>query len=92
MAAKIDDTANWISAYRVRQATMNMKEFSTDFETYMISFYFVATTITTVGYGDITAVNGIERLFNIGMLFIGVMTFSFASGSLSSIITNYDNA
>lgn len=58
----------------------------------MVSFYFVATTITTVGYGDITAITMIEQIFNIIMLFIGVMTFSFASGSLSSIITNYDNA
>lgn len=57
----------------------------------MVSFYFVVTTVTTVGYGDINPVNGIERFFCIILLFIGVMTFSFASGALSSIITNYDS-
>ena len=57
----------------------------------MVSFYFVVTTVTTVGYGDISPVNGIERFFCIILLFIGVMTFSFASGALSSIITNYDS-
>lgn len=58
----------------------------------MAALYFVSTTITTVGYGDITPVNKVERIFSIIMLFTGVMTFSFASGSLSSIITNYDNS
>jgi hypothetical protein len=48
--------------------------------------------VTTVGYGDITPENVTERVFCIGMLFVGVITFSFASGALSSIITNYDQA
>ena len=61
-------------------------------QTYMIALYFVSTTVTTVGYGDINPINDIERVLCIILLFIGVMTFSFASGSLSSIITNYDNS
>ena len=59
---------------------------------YLVSFYFVTTTVTTVGYGDIAANNHVERVFAIFMLFVGVGTFSFVSGSLSSIITNYDNS
>ena len=53
--------------------------------------YFVATTITTVGYGDITPVNVVERIFAIIFLFIGVMTFSVASGALSAVFTTYDS-
>jgi voltage-gated potassium channel len=56
-----------------------------------VSFYFVSTTVTTVGYGDITAENLVEKVFAIFMLFVGVLTFAFASGQLSSILTNYDN-
>jgi hypothetical protein len=32
---------------------------------YLISVYWVVTTMTTVGYGDISAVNGYERGFSI---------------------------
>lgn len=55
-----------------------------------MAFYFVTTTITTVGYGDISAQNSLERFFSIIMLFVGVMSFAFISGSLSSMITNND--
>ena len=48
------------------------------------------TTITTVGYGDITGHSPIERVLCIFMHLIGVLSYSFASGSLTSIIANYD--
>jgi len=43
-----------------------------------------------VGYGDISAQNNLEKIFAIFMLFVGVMCFASISGSLSSMITNYD--
>ena len=49
------------------------------------------TTGTTVGYGDITPVNRIERIFCMVNMVIGVLAFTFASGSLSSIIANADS-
>lgn len=49
------------------------------------------TTITTVGYGDISATSTIERVICIFLHLIGVLSYSFASGSLTSIIANYDN-
>ncbi len=48
------------------------------------------TTIVTVGYGDITAQSTGERLIAILLMIIGVISFSFATGALSSIIANYD--
>lgn len=48
------------------------------------------TTIVTVGYGDITAESTGERLIAILLMIIGVISFSFATGALSSIIANYD--
>ena len=55
-----------------------------------IAFYFVMTPITTVGYGDISATNYQERVFCIFLLFVGVITFAFASGQMASIITSND--
>jgi len=61
-------------------------------ELYIVSFYYTVTTITTVGYGDIFAHNIAERLLGGIFKIIGVIGFSFASGALTSIITNLDAA
>ena len=59
---------------------------------YITSIYFTITTITTVGYGDINGGNTLERCVAIGIMILGVISFSFATGSLSSILSNYDQA
>ena len=58
---------------------------------YILSLYFTVTTITTVGYGDILAGTTIERIFGTFIMILGVISFSVASGSLASILQNYDN-
>ena len=60
------------------------------FDLYIVSFYWTITTITTVGYGEIRAVNISERIFCSIIMVIGVMSFSFANGSLSSILSSSD--
>jgi len=58
---------------------------------YIVSLYWTITTITTVGYGDISATNLFEMVFSSVMMLIGVISFSFANGALASIITNNDS-
>lgn len=60
------------------------------FDLYFTSYYFTVTTITTVGYGDIRGNSSIERVICFFLHLIGVLTYSFASGSLTSILANYD--
>ena len=55
-------------------------------EIYVTSFYYTISTITTVGYGDISGQNTLERGMCIIIMMIGVISFSFATGSLSSIL------
>lgn len=57
---------------------------------YIVSFYWTITTITTVGYGDISANNRWERIFCSLMMVIGVIAFGFANGSLFSILSSND--
>ena len=59
-------------------------------ELYAKSFYWTIQTITTVGYGDMPAKNATEWVFCALMMVIGVISFSFANGSLASILANYD--
>lgn len=57
---------------------------------YMSSIYFTVTTVLTVGYGDITPYNPVEKLFCIILMISGVLLFSFATGSLTSMISSSD--
>lgn len=70
---------------------MNLQDAS-EFELYVASYYFVVTTIATVGYGDITPKTVSERIFCIVIMLLGVTGFSFATGSLSSLMSNIDSA
>ena len=58
---------------------------------YIVSIYWTITTITTVGYGDISATNLPERLFCSLIMLLGVFSFSIANGSLSQILNTYDH-
>lgn len=60
-------------------------------ELYITAFYFTVTTIVTVGYGDITPVNIIEKILTIFLMITGVIGFSFVTGSLASLIQNEDS-
>ena len=61
-------------------------------ELYIMSFYFIVTTTSTVGYGDLSASTTLERIFCIIIMLAGVTSFTFISGTLSSIISNSDAA
>ena len=60
-------------------------------EKYLTSIYFTVTTITTVGYGDVSISTKTEKIFCILSMLVGVISFSFASGSLASILSSIDN-
>ena len=62
-----------------------------NFEIYSVSFYWCITTITTVGYGDILPTTIFEKLFCSLIMIFGVVGFSFATGSLTSILSNLDS-
>ena len=44
-----------------------------------------------MGYGDVYTTNTIERIYACIIMILGVLSFSFASGSLASIISNLDS-
>jgi hypothetical protein len=43
-----------------------------------------------VGYGDLSPKNSIERVFGMSMMITGVLSFTFVSGTLASIMQSHD--
>lgn len=60
------------------------------FKIYFVALYFVIQTIATVGYGDVNPQNTKERVFVIFLMLVGVTSFSFVTGTISSILMSYD--
>ena len=59
---------------------------------YAVAFYWAVQTVTTVGYGDVGSTNTTERILCSIIMVFGVIAFSFANGSLASIMQNYDSS
>ena len=72
----IQDYPNWIS-----HTNAFYKNFSTK---YITSFYFLITTLTTVGYGDIVCISGIERVFHIILLVFGTIIYTFVVSKIGN--------
>ena len=83
LAVENMDIDNWIDTFE-----FNLNDVG---PMYTIGMYWTVTTITTVGYGDISATNTAERIVASIIMIIGVIAFSFSTGSLSSIIQNVDS-
>ena len=53
---------------------------------YNESFYFLITTMTTIGNGDILCISSYERIFHIILLWIGIILHSFIVNKISKIL------
>lgn len=63
---------------------------TSNYDLYLSAMYFTVTTVLTVGYGDISAYSVAEKIFCIFLMVVGVISFSFATGTLSSLIISID--
>lgn len=57
---------------------------------YLTSFYFILTTFSTVGYGDISATNPTEKIFCIVVMCLGVTAFAAGTSTLTNLLQNYN--
>eukprot|EP00520_Triparma_pacifica_P006086 CAMPEP_0118657744 /NCGR_PEP_ID=MMETSP0785-20121206/14188_1 /TAXON_ID=91992 /ORGANISM="Bolidomonas pacifica, Strain CCMP 1866" /LENGTH=810 /DNA_ID=CAMNT_0006550695 /DNA_START=182 /DNA_END=2610 /DNA_ORIENTATION=- len=57
---------------------------------YVASLYWAFSTLTTVGYGDISAKTVGEQLFSMLMMLLGVSWYAYVVGSMSTIMSSFD--
>lgn len=57
---------------------------------YLTSVYFIITTFSTVGYGDISASNTSEKIFCIIIMIVGVTAFAAGTSTLTNLLQTYD--
>ena len=78
---------SWVNSFieEMRESTGDptVDEYNYMWVIYFNAFYFILTTITTVGYGDISGSTTNEYLFSMCVEFIGLTFFSFLTGTIS---------
>ena len=57
---------------------------------YLAAVYWAFSTLTTVGYGDISSLTDIERIVAIVWMCFGVAFYSFTIGNLTSLVSQID--
>ena len=75
---------NWIVSFNLENKSF--------IDIYITSFYFIMATMTSVGYGDIVCINKEETFFQIILLSIGLVAYSFIISSVGDYIKNKNRA
>lgn len=57
---------------------------------YIFSVYWALTTLTTIGYGDITPTNMLERYYCLLAMLIGAMMFGYMMSTIGSMVQQMD--
>ena len=84
LLARLEDSGpdTWVARYGYSGAS--------NIELYIMSIYYVFTTLTTVGFGDIAANTVSERVFAVILMGFGVGFYSYTISNLSTIMENID--
>eukprot|EP00929_Paragymnodinium_shiwhaense_P018831 TRINITY_DN13037_c0_g1_i1.p1 TRINITY_DN13037_c0_g1~~TRINITY_DN13037_c0_g1_i1.p1 ORF type:complete len:1634 (-),score=359.10 TRINITY_DN13037_c0_g1_i1:113-5014(-) len=65
---------------------------ATFWQKYVVTIYWVFTTMTTVGYGDITPTNDLERMYAVAVMVFGATVFGYMVGSIAEMSTTTADA
>jgi len=74
--------SNWLSSYQNVGGNL--------WPEYMAAIYWAMTTLTTVGYGDITPSSDAERAYSTVMMIIGGSFYGYVVGAISSVVSGMD--
>ena len=75
---------NWILSSKLQDKSF--------IEIYLSSLYFILATMTSVGYGDIVCINRAETFFQIILLSIGIVAYSWIISTVGDYVKNESRA
>ena len=75
---------NWIISFNLEDKSF--------LSIYLASFYFIIATMTSVGYGDIVCISSEERYFQIVLLSIGLVAYSWIISAVGDYVKNKSRA
>merc|ERR1719313_482604 len=78
----------WVDGFDDLETNVAEKTRDTLWKLYTASLYFVTYTVTTVGYGDISPVNIVERMVCIIILVTAGVSWSYVLGQVCGILGN----
>ncbi|MFZ5629428.1 MAG: ion transporter [Spirochaetota bacterium] len=82
--------AHWISCGWIALGKIDEKADAVT--NYIRALYWTITTITTIGYGDITPTSNIQTLYTMFVQLIGAGMYGYIIGNLASLLANSDLA
>lgn len=77
-----DPNSNFNSVYKLYDIA--------EIDRLVICVYFVLTTLSTVGYGEMHPESNTEKIFGISLMILGIAFFSYIMGNFNDVIVNYD--
>jgi len=80
--------ANW----KTEMEAARGEKFALKGHAYLVSMYWVFTTMTTVGYGDVPVVGDREKGLAIFAMIVGGACFGYIMGTITSMLENFDQA
>ena len=83
---------SWVNAFIEEQRELtgdpNVDEYTYMWVIYFNAFYFILTTITTVGYGDIKGFTTMEYLYQILIEMIGIGFYGYMIGTFQNLFAS----
>ncbi|CAD8174104.1 unnamed protein product [Paramecium pentaurelia] len=76
------DSHSWLRAQDLQDSDWYVK--------YIASVYWATATMTTVGYGDITPVTSVEKIFGIVVMLLACCIFAYIMNSIGGIFVSMD--
>jgi hypothetical protein len=78
---------HWLASLWILLRPTKDVDFATE---YNMAMYFITTTLSTIGYGDITPNDNISRIYTMGVQLLGVCVFGVVIGQVSRLLMDAD--